>query len=727
MGKKNVVFLLLAMAAGFGILLVPDAGAVRYTVTQCGWHVGMDASWADTSANKFSRSSYCQAPAAADPFENVHMTSETRGSTSTVGGTRFARWRWQAPAGTGIVTIHGQRWQILRDGFQHRIGGVTGNGFSPADTFQNTDLVKRDFAASFVPFASAVEARLLCAKPDDKVCSAESKSMAGVRGLTFTLDDSIKPSVSIGGGLTDDRWLRGPQPVNFSAGDFGSGLRFSQTLVDGAVRAQTEHPCSKEFIAGLWRGTRMQPCANNAAGTHMVQTSTLSDGPHQLRQCAIDFATGTGCTVDRLIRTDNTAPAAPRALTVAGGEGWQRTNGFRLDWAEPDQGVAAPIVSHGHRVSGPAYDPGPVWAFGNRVINDIQVPGAGEYRVSVWLVDQAGNMNPSVTADAMLRFDDVPPVAYFVEPEPARPEQLRVSVSDAHSGPVGGTIAYRIQGGSDWQALPAEFGGDGNGRYLKARFPSDEVPPGIYEFEARVLDAAGNGTVTTRRGNGSSMSMRAPTRVTSRLTARLRWQGSSLLALKVPFAGQAELEGRLTSPGGDALAGQRILVTQAPTFGSKLPGRTVETATDGEGFYSVLLDRGTSRRVSVSYPGTERVSGAQAGPLDLKVKGRISLRAKPKRLRTGRKLRLRGRVDVRWARPPARGNVVAVQYFERSSRRWRPVLVTRTNRFGRFRDSYRFRYITGIARIKLRAVLLPSQYFPFEPAASKPVRVKVRG
>ena len=105
----------------------------------------------------------------------------------------------------------------------------------------------------------------------------------------------------------------------------------------------------------------------------------------------------------------------------------------------------------------------------------------------------------------------------------------------------------------------------------------------------------------------------------------------------------------------------------------------------------------------------------------------MTLKAKPKRIRTGKRLKLRGRVDVRWARPPARGNLVNIQYFERGSRRWRPVMVVRTNRFGRYRASYRFRYVTGIARIKLRAVLLPSQYFPFEPAASKPVRVKVRG
>lgn len=726
MGKKAVAILLLVLTAGFGILLVPDAGAVRYTVTQCGWHVGMDASWDDTSANKFSRSSYCQAPASADPFENVHMTSETRDSASTVGGTRYARWRWQAPGGTGIVTVHGQRWQVLKDGFQHRIGGVTGGVFAASDTFTNTDLVKRDFAASFVPFASAIEARLLCAKADDKLCDADSKSMAGVRGLTITLDDSIKPATSMSGELAGESWLRGPQSLNFSAGDIGSGLRFSQTLIDGSVRAQTEHPCSKEFIAGLWRGTRMQPCGNNAAGTHTVQTTTLSDGPHQLRQCAIDFATGIGCTADRTIRTDNTAPGPPRALSVAGGDGWHRTNGFRLEWTEPDQGPAAPIVSHGHRVTGPGLDTGAIWAFGNRSIDGIEVPGPGEYRASVWLADQAGNTNLAATADAVLKFDDVPPVAYFDEPDPARPEHLRVPVSDQHSGVVGGTIAYRIQGGLDWQNLPVEFGGDEGGRFLKARFPSEDVPRGVYDFQARVLDAAGNGTITGSRGNGSPMSMRAPIKSATTLTARLRFEGRSLLAVKVPFGESPQLEGRLTADG-DGIAGRQVIVTQTPAFGSRQAANSIEATTDNDGFYSLTLDQGTSRRVSVRFPGDEVLIDSSAGPLELKVKGMVQLRATPKKLRTGKKLKLRGRVDNRWAHTPARGNLVAVQYLEKASRRWRPVLVTRTNRVGNFRASYRFRYITGAARIKLRAVLLPSQYFPFEPAASMSVRVKVRG
>ena len=152
-------------------LAAESASAARYTVAQCGWHVGHDAGWLETSADKFAGSSYCQTPAGADPFENVHLSSSTRGSTSSVSGTRFARWRWSAPSGTGIVTVHGQRWQVLGDNFEHRLGGVSGGGFEPFLQLASTDTVRRDFSQAFSPYADAFESRLLCAMPEDRFCA----------------------------------------------------------------------------------------------------------------------------------------------------------------------------------------------------------------------------------------------------------------------------------------------------------------------------------------------------------------------------------------------------------------------------------------------------------------------------------------------------------------------------------------------------------------------------
>jgi hypothetical protein len=740
MGNRMFSILLLALVggiAGFAGLMAADASAARYTVTQCGWHVGMDATWADTSADKFTRSSYCAAPASADPFENVHMVSQTRNASDTVGGTRFARWRWSAPPGTGIVTVEGQRWHYLNDGFQHRLGGVsTGGNFTPFAQFNSTDSVKRDFRSSFSPFAAAFESRLLCAKADDRVCSANPNSVAGVRGVRLTLDDSHKPSVHYSGALAGNGWLRGTQSLQFVAADFGAGLRYSLTSVDGSLHAINEHSCHKTLLAGQWHATKMRPCGDAATGTHVVVTTDLSDGPHQLRHCAVDFASNSTCTADDLIRVDNNSPAAPRAFRVTGGDGWRRENGFRVEWQEPAQGVAAPIASYIYRLTGPGVDPKDVWNVGRGSLDGIRVPGPGEYEISLWLVDQAYNSNRAADARATLRFDDVPPEAYFVEPAKESPDLLVARLSDEHSGPAGGSIVFRRRGSADWRRIDTEFGSDQKGHYLRATFPRKDLLPGIYEFEVRASDAAGNLVKSGLRENGSAFTIEilpppppppAPVKTGTALTARLVGDGERTLSLRVPFGGSARVEGRLTGPAGNGLSGQPVRIVQRPVKGSKAKTVTTVARTDADGYFSERAAAGSSRNVFVRFDESARHLEAVVGPLELRVKGSLRFRARPRRLATGRKVIFKGRVNMRWAARPAPANVVAIQYFEREARRWRPVLVTKTDQLGRFRRAYRFRYVTRPTRIRLRAVLLPSAGFPHESAASRGRTILVDG
>ncbi len=53
--------------------------------------------------------------------------------------------------------------------------------------------------------------------------------------------------------------------------------------------------------------------------------------------------------------------------------------------------------------------------------------------------------------------------------------------------------------------------------------------------------------------------------------------------------------------------------------------------------------------------------------------------------------------------------------------------MTRTDHSGRFRARYRFRYISGAARIRLRAVALSEERWPYVPGASRPLGVRVSG
>jgi len=722
-------FLILLLLAAIALGPVERAGAARYVVAQCGWKVGNDGTWLETAADRFSRSSWCGVPAGSDPWEGVHVTSGIRPSTAAVGGTKFAMWRWNAPPGTGIVTVNGGRWHVLRDNFQHRIGSLAAGGsFSPFLEYSATDTVRREFSRTFSPPAAAFESRLLCALPADRFCSITGTSLAGVRGLTMTINDPTAPTASINGEFRKEGWLRGAQKADFTGFDAGSGLRFSETMVDGVVRGFTEHSCEIERIAGQWRGTKMQPCRTGAEGSHTIDTARLSDGPHEITGCETDFAGNRGCAAAGELRSDNNPPAAPRSLGVIGGDDWRRGNSFALSWVNPDQGVAAPLVATRYRITGPgSYDSGTVAANGVTGLAGLSVPTAGEYRVAVWLADAAGNENPVATAEAALRFDDLDPVAFVLHPERETPELLRATVFDEHSGPAGGVISYRRQGSEKWWDLPTRFVVDGRQAELTADFPSSHLPPGRYDIRTRVRDRAGNEAASDRRPDGTRLVLKAPLTDETRLEARLVGPGVSGQVVRVPFGAAARILGRLSGDGGRGVGDKQVVIVQRPGIGVE-SAQVVRLVTTGpDGGFALSLPAGTSRRITASFAGDRQNSGSSSGPLRLGVTGSIDFAVRPGRLRTGQTVHFRGRVNAGAARHPSRGNFVAIRYFEQSSRQWRPVLVTRTDRFGNYRASYRFRYITGVANIRLRATLLPSQDFPYLPADSPVRSVRVQG
>jgi hypothetical protein len=70
---------------------------------------------------------------------------------------------------------------------------------------------------------------------------------------------------------------------------------------------------------------------------------------------------------------------------------------------------------------------------------------------------------------------------------------------------------------------------------------------------------------------------------------------------------------------------------------------------------------------------------------------------------------------------------VDIQFLDTDLRRWRPVLSTRSGRGGAFSAGYRFRFISGAARIRLRARVSSEGGWPFAPGTSAPVVIHVRG
>ncbi len=754
-GAVRIVAMGVALALALLLLAAREATAGNYSVAQCGWHLDADADWWDaTGGAKFRHDAWCATPASADPFEGAHLKSFTKGG-ATISGTRFARWRWVAPAGTGITRVSGTWWHVLHDGMEHRIGAGNWNGgFSPFAVAGATDTTPRGFATDFSVPQPAIEDRLLCAKSEDKWCSIEPDSWSAVRALAIDVFDGHSPVPGTAGSeLAAGGWRKGAQHVNYWDADVGGGVRFGETLIDGARVGLTEYPCAKAMVDGVWRATRMQPCPTGTGGEVIVATTSFSDGPHALTRCATDFAGNSACLFPVELRIDNNPPAHPRTLTLAGGESWRRLDNFDFSWSNPDQAPASPIWGAYWRITGPAgYDTGVQLAPGRDIaaLPDRTLPRPGIYVLHLWLRDEAGNANPASAVESTMRLDDVPPgVAFEAVPDPVGnelPRTVSAKVSDEHAGPARGRIEYRRLNGERWLELPTrlEQGDRASVARLVAAVP-ENLEPGTYVFRATVEDGAGNETATTRRADGTEMALRkTPAPVgqarpassspdadragaKTRLFAKLRWRRHSGSQVAVPFGAGAALSGRLLSVEGAGLAGRRLRVVSRPSRGALAERRIDSIETGAHGGFRLALPAGPSRRITVTYEGETGFAPARRPALGLRVRGAATLAAAPRQLRTGDSVLLRGRVRTRGAALPRRGKLVAIQYYESEARLWRPVLVTRTDHSGRFHARYRFRYIVGTADIRLRAVALAEERWPYAPGASKPVTVQVRG
>jgi len=738
----------IALALALLLLAAKEATAGKYAVAQCGWYVGADAGWADTTGGaKFRPDGWCVPPAGQDPFDGAHLKSFTRDGQSTVSGTRFARWRWQAPAGTAITQVRGTWWHALHDGIEQRIGvGTWNGGFDVFAAASGTDTTPREFVAGFNPAQPALEDRLLCAKAESKWCSLEPGSWSAIRALTITIQDDQPPSAGLGGEITAGGWRRGVQNAAFQGSDVGAGVRYGETDVDGARVNLTEYGCAKASIGGEWRATQMQPCSLAVSGGAAIDTTRFSDGPHGIHHCVTDFAGNVACTADQTFYVDNNPPAHPRSLALAGGEAWRRTDDFDLSWVNPDQGVASPIGGAFWRITGPAgYDSGVKFAAGHDLaaIADRSVPGAGLYAFHIWLRDEAGNDAPGSAVELPLRYDNIAPGVAFesVDSGAAPADQIRATVSDAHSGPAKGEIYYRRLGSEQWLELPTKFQPvEGSGDAQLLANPPADLAAGIYLFRANVADAAGNTASTTRRSDGTEMTLHKaspptttavkraePARGKTRIFARLAWQGHSGTELTVPFGVTSLLSGRLLAADGAGLSGRTLRVVSRPSRGA-LKRRHVDAVRTGpHGGFRLNLPAGTSRRIAVAFGGEAGLDGAMRAPLRLRVRGGIDLRVSPRALHTGEIVHFSGRVRTLGAPIPRRGKLVAIQYYESAAKRWRPVLVTRTDHSDRFQAGYRFRYVSGSAAIRLRAAALSEDRWPYAPGASRPVTVRVTG
>jgi hypothetical protein len=658
------------------VLLLALAGEARagiYRVAQCGWGLGaeLDPTFPAAEGSAFSlNATLCAPPPGTGP---AGMKFE--GGIAPDGALGLARARWVAPPGTRFAAAHltwsgnpqPGNWQGLGvdigSQFHLLASGITAMAPTPVD----------------VPIAGpawAFEAFLECLMGGPLLgCTRSTPSTMQLSALVLTLEDGQAPGAQLGGSLLAPGWHRGTATLELAAADVGAGVAGEAATIDGASVLAAAPACAVATIEGEARATKLQPCPSTASQSVEVDTARLADGGHTVRGCVTDFAGDQGCAPGAEVEVDNSPPTIAFA---AAGEG-----------------------------------------------------------------------------------------------------EVAATVSDPYSGPASGTISVRAADAAAWTDLATEFDPDGDGTAtLSARLP--ELAAGTYLFRAAAADAAGNAGSSQLRVSGSAAEVRrqatgggdgetgggngpsggggrAPgKRRATRLTVRLAaaaggptrralasWRGSASVGgwatrpfvvgrrssspgLTVDYGTAAVVRGRLTDARGAGVEGRSVVIVARPAAGIGAPERR-RVVTDSGGRFGLRFPPGTSRRVTVSFHGGGGFAPASRRSLALRVRAGVSLVAEPTELDTGESVRLHGRVLLGPAKVSRRGRPVAIQYLERATGRWRPALVVRTDAEGRFETKYRFRYVTGLAEIRLRATAPAEGGWPFARGSSAPVTVTVRG
>ncbi len=353
----------------------------------------------------------------------------------------------------------------------------------------------------------------------------------------------------------------------------------------------------------------------------------------------------------------------------------------------------------------------------------LRVSTEGVTRVRYWARDLAGNVNDGglrangtvrdLPGEATIRIDRRAPV---VEIDPARdpgdPERLIARVTDTGSGAATGEFSYRRIPGGHPVPLPTIL----EGSELGARIPSDGLPAGRYEIRATATDRAGN------RGNSIDVAsptvLELPLKAEAKLTLGVRGRAGRPSRAPNGERRVVIVAGRITGADGRPMPGAPITIEQ--TFDRGAARRNIRKAVraDVSGRFAARIADGPSRTVTAHYGGDPANRAAASGGVRLIARDRVTFRANPALLLNGGTAVMSGRVRGRGAAQPAGGKLVAIQYFDPSRDRWRPVEVIRGDRRGRFSYRYRFRTISYAQKILFRAVSLPESGWPFRTTAS---------
>jgi hypothetical protein len=418
----------------------------------------------------------------------------------------------------------------------------------------------------------------------------------------------------------------------------------------------------------------------------------------------------------------------------------------------------------------------------------IQVDGTGTHTVSCDAWNRSYDVNGQVAhggGSATFKIDETPPDLSFEARNPADPQQVVVDASDGQSGANGGTLEIRPAGGGNWQSLSTQF----DGKHLIGHIDDAALAPGSYVLQASSCDQVGNCATNSetlslplRTPSTSAISFQSivdPLRTTKRrervlvgfhyVTVRRhgkrvkvkrggryktitvikqvercrrsrvrvgkhRWRTRKVCRAphlilastdRVPFGKPDTVHGLLLTDQGVPISGQQLQILTAPDDSSRNFGPLTTVTTQIGGTWSATIPSGPSRLVEASYGGSKTVQPSTSTVADVIVPAAVKLSIRPRRIRWGGTLTIRGQVLGGYI--PA--NPVVVSQLLRlrigHGKAFTTIGIPLVDRNGNFQTTYTFNTGRGRAHFWFTVSTLTETNYPYSPASSRRITVRV--
>ena len=423
--RGSRVLAALTLTAAIAALNAPRADAGQFNVMLCAAGNNAQSAVSESNTPILSTQGYCGSTSGEPAGESGYLRLQTNGAAGNANAGAEARFYWNAPAYLNFkqaggytrqpdLTGDGQPdiasgWRVRFDldnqatiSLNQGVGsGNSGVAAEPQKTF-GPHLWPFGGPSAFSQFSF----RLIC--PNGSCPKGSPRTSADANTFKFIVGDDYGPGTAITtqNSLTQGGWVRGVQSVPFSSSDAGSGIHVNQLYVDNALVGQSAIGCDTFVSNGVEYGRTFVPCSGgpvgstlsvNTAGNNPATGQPFGDGLHTVAYCGVDYGGNLGCS-SFTGHFDNNSPTGPTNLHASGS-----VSKFAANWTDPGQSPGSPIASAHYRLlqlTGGSFDSGDQVVAGAEISSLSGRPAGsdGQYRLTVWLEDSAGNVNAANTA-----------------------------------------------------------------------------------------------------------------------------------------------------------------------------------------------------------------------------------------------------------------------------------------------------------------------------------------